>query len=152
MLKFGHNMSAYEGLMHIEFGGTRSRDRNFTGQKWAKVGEFEPISITTDIDEKWFVIFEHTIYHLSLVMFIRANLHTVLFFVFSNFFFLFLPKLSTCKPLNAQYSNFERLKISGRTSVRLKSGVPRWGILLKRALQNLERLQLDGSNFRVGRY
>ena len=37
--------------------------------------------------------------------------------------------LSTFKPLNAMYSKFERLKISGRTFVRLKSGVPGWGDL-----------------------
>ena len=54
--------------MQTEFGGARPRDQNFTGRKWAKVDEFEPIysiSVITDIDQKWFVIFEHTINHLS---------------------------------------------------------------------------------------
>ena len=41
---------------------------------------------------------------------------------------------------NALYSKFKRLKISGKTSVRLKSGVPGWGIPLNRVLQNFELL------------
>ena len=43
-LKFEHNVSAYECLMQIEFGGARLRDQNFTGQKWAESGR-----IWTDI-------------------------------------------------------------------------------------------------------
>ena len=63
-----------------------------------------------------------------------------LFFLFSYFFFIILLRLSTFKPLNALYSKFERLKISGRTSARLKLGVPDWGITLKRVLQNFKLL------------
>ena len=29
--------------MKTELGGTQSRNQNFTGRKWAKVDEFEPI-------------------------------------------------------------------------------------------------------------
>ena len=81
------------------------------------------ISVITDIDEKWFVVFEHTINHLSFVY-----LKLILFFLLCIFFlpfFFFLP-LSTFKLLSTLYSKFERLEISERTSVRLKSGVPGW--------------------------
>ena len=75
-----------------------------------KVDEFEPIySVITEIDEKWFVIFEHTNTIFLLVMFIYPNLKTIfrLFFSYPTFFFVrFLPMLSSFKPLNAQYSNF----------------------------------------------
>ena len=65
------------------------------------------------------------------------------FFFFSFFFFFFfiiLLWLSTFKPLNALYSKIERLKISGRTSVGLKSGLPVWGVPLNRVLQSFEVL------------
>ena len=78
-------LSAYEGFMQTEFGSARLRDRNFTGQESAKMDEIEPIylskirprigkkwkklnryiSISAATYEKWFVIFEHTINHLS---------------------------------------------------------------------------------------
>ena len=51
------------------------------------------------------------------------------FFLLLFFFFIILLRLSTFKPLNALYSKFERLKISGRTNARLKLGVPGWGDL-----------------------
>ena len=54
---------------------------------------------------------------------------------FSFYYFLFLPILSTFKPLNAPYSKFERLKISGRTFVPLKSVA---GIPLYWVVQNFE--------------
>ena len=54
----------------------------------------------------------------------------ILLFFFLSFFtlssFLFLLRLSTLKPLNALYLKFERLKISGRTSAEMKSGVSGW--------------------------
>ena len=63
------------------------------------------ISVGINIDEKRFVIFEHTINHLSY-----PNLDTFFSFLFFlRCFFLFLPELSTFKSLIAQYSNFERL-------------------------------------------
>ena len=62
------------------------------------------------------------------------------FFFFLTFFFLILLRLSTFKPLNALYSKFQRLKISGsgRTSARLKLGVPGWGNPPKRVPQNFK--------------
>ena len=69
------------------------------------------------------------------------NLKTIFFVLhLLNFFFLFLLPLSTFKPLNALYLKLMRLKISGRTSVRQKSGVPGWGISLNRVIQNFELL------------
>ena len=62
------------------------------------------------------------------------------FFVFFLTFFFFLLRLSTFKPLNALYSKFERLKISGKTSAGMKSGVPGWRIPLNRVLLNFELL------------
>ena len=88
------------------------------------------ISVITDIDAKWFVVFEHIINCLSFGYVRLPNLKTlflVLHLFFLLFVFLFLLPLSTFKPPNALYSKFERLKISERTSVRLISGVPGWG-------------------------
>ena len=95
------------------------------GQKWMILNQY--ISGNTNTDEKWFVIFEHTINRLS---FAYVRLHQPeYFFLFCFFFFLlflftFLCMPSTFKPLNALCSKFERSKISERTSVRLKSVVP----------------------------
>ena len=77
------------------------------------------ISVITDIDQKWFVIFEHTINPLSFSLVRLPQLENY----FSYFFFLFLLVLSTFKPLNALYSKFELLKLLERINVRLKSGV-----------------------------
>ena len=41
-MKFEHYVGAYECFMQIEFGGSRSRDQNFTGRNGQKV-EFESI-------------------------------------------------------------------------------------------------------------
>ena len=84
------------------------------------------ISIISDIDEKWCVVFEHSINHLSLGLPQLKNYFSCFasFFVLFFVFFLFLLPLSTFKPINALYSKFEQLKISRRTSVGLKSGVP----------------------------
>ena len=79
----------------------------------------QKLEVSTDIDKKCFMIFEHTINHLPLVIFIYPNLNNFLLF---SFFFLFLHKLfKTFNPLNAQYLQFEQLKTSWRTRVRLKS-------------------------------
>ena len=74
------------------------------------------------------MVFEHTINYLS-VGYIRLPQLENFFWGASVFllFFLFLLMLSTFKLLNALYSKFERLKISGKTLVQEKSGVPGWG-------------------------
>ena len=97
-----------------------------------KVDDFEliySISIITDIDEKWFVISEHTIHWFAFgyVRLPQLKYHFSSFFLLFFFLFIILLRLSTFKSLNALYSKFERLKISGRTSARLKLGVPGWG-------------------------
>ena len=38
MLKFVHNVGAYKWFMQTGFGGSQSRDQNFTGRKWAENG------------------------------------------------------------------------------------------------------------------
>ena len=111
------------------------------GQKVDKFEAIYGISVITDIDENWFVIFEHTIHHLSFGYSCLPQLEYY-FACFVSFFllFLFLPILSTFKPLNTLYLNLERLNISERTFARQKSGVPRWGILLNGVFQNFELL------------
>ena len=67
------------------------------GKKLTNLNRF--ISVIIDIDEKWFVIFEHTINHLFLAMFVYLNLNTIFhaLFLFYYFFFLLLPMLSIFK-------------------------------------------------------
>ena len=71
------------------------------------------ILVITNIDEKWFVIFAHTINHLSFdyVRLPQLENHFSCLASFSFFFFffsfLFLLRLFTFKPLNELYSNFE---------------------------------------------
>ena len=91
-------------------------------------------------NDLWFLSTLSTVFLLD--MFVYPNLNTIFlhFCLFFTFFFLFLLRLSTFKPLNALYSKFERLKMSGRTSAGMKSGVRGWGIPLNRALQNFELL------------
>ena len=88
------------------------------------------ISVVTDMDKKWFVVFEHTINRLFLFMFVYPNLNTITIFpvlhLFFFLFFLFLLLLSTFKSLNALYLKFEPLKTSGRTFVQQKLGAPGW--------------------------
>ena len=120
-MKFEHNVTAYECFLHTKFGDDRLK--NLNRQKFANLNLFS--SVTTGIDEKWFVIFENTINHFSFRYVCLPNLNILLFFLFCICFF-FLP-LTPFKPLNALYSKFERLKISGRTFVRQKLGVSGWG-------------------------
>ena len=92
---------------------------------------------------------------ILLVMFVYSNLKTIflVLHLFSYFFFFFFLLLSTFKLLNVMYSKFERLKISGRTFVRLKSEVPGWRDPLQSGspkFRTFEPLELDGSNFRNG--
>ena len=52
--------------MRTKFGDAQSRDCNFRGRKSKKLDNIDPyIMVNTDIDEKKFVVFEHTKYHLS---------------------------------------------------------------------------------------
>ena len=91
--------------------------------------------------------FEHTVNCLCFghVRLPEPEYHFSSFFVRSYFFFLL--RLFTFKPQNVLYSKFEQLKISGRTFVRLKSGVQgennqqklgvlQWEVPPKQALQN----------------
>ena len=86
------------------------------GQKVTILNRY--ISVITGIDEKWFVIFEHTINCLSFgyVHLPQLEYYFSSFFSYFFFFFILLLRLSTSKPLNALYSKFERLKVSGRSS------------------------------------
>ena len=99
------------------------------------------IAIISDIDEKWFVIFEHTINHFFLIMFVYPKLNAVfsVLHLFSYVFSFFLP-LSTFKPRNALSSKSERLKILWSISVQQKSGVLVGWILLNEVVQNFELL------------
>ena len=82
---------------------------------------------------KMIVIFERTINSLSFGYVRLPQLEyyfcSFLSFFLLFFFFLFLLRLSSFKRQNALYSKFERLKISGRTSVGMKTGVPVGGSL-----------------------
>ena len=95
------------------------------GRKWTI--SKRSISVITDIDDKWFVIFEHTINRLSFG-YVRLPQLEYNFSSFFLLFLLFLLQLSTFKPVYTLYSKFEQLKISGRTNVGLKSGVLGRGI------------------------
>ena len=88
-----------------------------------KVDDFEPIYL----GKYRFVVFEHNINRLYVdnVRLPQLEYYFSSFFLLF-FFFLFLLRLSTFKPLNALYSKFERLKITERTSVGIKLGVPNW--------------------------
>ena len=103
-------MGANECLIHTEFGGARLRDQNLTGPKCEKVDKFETIylGISTYIDGKWFVIFEHTINCLifGYVRLPQLENYFSCFLFLLFFFFLLMP--FTFKPLNALYLKFER--------------------------------------------
>ena len=108
------------------------------GRKWTILNRY--ISVITDIDEKWFVIFEHTINCFSFGYVRLPQLEyyfSSFFFLFSYFFFLFYYSSPAIYFEAAKRTVFKvwRLKISGGTSARLKLGVPGWGIALKRVLQ-----------------
>ena len=75
-----------------------------------KLNEFEPtvyISVITDINKKWFVIFELTINHLSFGYgrLLQLEYHLFCFLFFFNFFSSSLT-LSPFKPLNRLYLKF----------------------------------------------
>ena len=122
------------------------------GKKLTNLNRY--ISVITDVDEKWFVILSTLSTTFLLVMFVYPNLKAIflVLFLFFLLFFLILLALATFKPLNALYSKFERLKISGTTFVRLKSGVPGCGDPQSdpQKFLTFKLLKLDGSNFRNG--
>ena len=99
-------MDAYECFMETEFGGARSRDRNFREQKWAKklTNLNRCILVITDIDKKRFVIFDYTINHLSFSYVRLPQFEYYCIFLF--FYVSFFPMLSTFKLLNALHSKF----------------------------------------------
>ena len=74
--------------MQTNFGGAQLRDQNFLAENGQKVDKFEPISLITDTDEKWFVVFEHTIKHFSFD-YIRLPQIENYFSCFPYFFLLF---------------------------------------------------------------
>ena len=115
-------------------------------RKWTILNRY--ISVNTNFDEKWFVIFKHTINLLSFG-YVRLPQPKYYFpFFFLVFFFLF--RLSTFKPLNALYSKFKRLKISGRTSGATEIGGARSMHPPQSGSPNFwsfKPLQLNGSNF-----
>ena len=121
-LKCVHNVGAYECCMQTEFVGARSREQNFTDRKWEKSWR-----IWTDTSPSFLILIEMVCdfwahYQPPFFWLCLFTSTWILFFLF-YFFFLFLLMLFTFKLLYALYSKFERLKISGRTSVRVKSGL-----------------------------
>ena len=126
------------------------------GEKLTKLNQY--ISVITNIDEKWFVIFEHTFNHLSFGYVRLPQLEYYISMFASSFllFFLSFVFFFPCcifKPLNALYSKFKRLKLSRKTFVQIKSGVPGWGDALQTGppnFKNFKLIELDGSNFRNG--
>ena len=123
------------------------------GRKWTILNRY--ISVITDIDEKWSVIFEHTINWLSFgyVHLPQPDYYFSSFFLLFFFFFIILLRLSTFKPLNALYSKFEQLKISVRNSAQVKLRVSGWGNppqTYPPKFWTFKSLELGESNFRNG--
>ena len=107
-----------------------------------KVDDFEPIYLG-NYRYWWKIVCDFWAHYQLLLFWLCSFTPTRYYFssffsFFLLFFFLILLRLFTFKPLNALYLKFERLKISGRTSARMKLGVPGWGISLKLALQSFE--------------
>ena len=77
------------------------------GREWTILNLY--ISAVTDIDEKWFVVIEHTINCPSFgyVHLPKLEYNFFSFFSFFLLFFIILLRLSTFKPLNALNSKFE---------------------------------------------
>ena len=120
-------MGACECFKLTELGGAGHvikilRAKN--GQKLTKLNRY--ISIITDMDEKWFVVFECTINHLSFDKFAYPNLNTIflVLHLFSYFFFLFRLPLSTFKPLKRTEFKISAIENIREDFVRQKSGMP----------------------------
>ena len=126
-----------------------------------KVDDFEPIYLGNY--RYWWKMVCNFWAHYQLAFFWLCSFTPtwILFFFFFCFFltffsvFIILFLLSTFKPLNALYSKFERLKISRRTNARLKLGGARLGDPPQTGspkFWTFKPLELDKSNFRMGRY
>ena len=77
--------------MRNEFGGARSRDPNFTDRKLQESTNLNAyMSVSTDIDEKRFVAFEHIINHLCFGYVCLPYLNTFCSFFLNFFFFSYL--------------------------------------------------------------
>ena len=74
-------------------------DQNFSGRKSSNLNGY--ISVITDIDEKWFVVFEQTINHLSFD-YIRLLKLEYYFSCLASFFLLLLFFVCRCLLLNRQ--------------------------------------------------
>ena len=116
MLKFEHNMVAVRGLTLIKFVAPGNVTAILEAENWQKWTDLNRhISVSIDIDEKRFVVFEHIINHL----FSGYGSLPQLGYYFSIFFSS--KATSTFKPLNIQISNFEQVWISGSTRSHLNS-------------------------------
>ena len=77
-------------VMQRDIWGSRSRDQNFAspkvGKKLKNLNQY--ISAVINIDEKRFMIFEHTINHLSFG-YVRLSQLEYYFSCFASFFLLF---------------------------------------------------------------
>ena len=114
------------------------------GKKLTSLNRY--ISVITDIDEKYVVVFEHNINHLSFGYVGLSQLENYFscfaFFLLTFFFFFSYFSVAVyfySKPLNALYSKFERLKILGLLCDRNRGCQFGW-IRLNRVLQNFELL------------
>ena len=123
---------------------------------WQKVDEFEPIYLG-NYRYWWKMVWDFWAHYqpffYGLCSFTPTWRLFFLFCVYFLTFFLFILPLSTCKLLNALYSKFEPLKISTRTSVQIKLGVPGCGDPCQSGppkFWTFESLELDGSNFGIG--
>ena len=112
------------------------------------------ISVISDINEKWFVIFEYTFNHAPFFWLCLCTLTwTSIFFVllFFSYFFSFFYFFPSYLLANSQaIFKFEQLEITEKTSVGLKSGLPNWGHLPHldpSKVWIVKLLLLDGSNF-----
>ena len=112
-------------------------------------------SVIINIDENGLGFLSKLSTAFLLVMFIYPNLNTIFlvfsFFLLFFFFFIIVLRLSTFKPLYALHSKFERLKISGRASARLKLEVLGWGNPPQTGppkFWTFKSLELNESNFR----
>ena len=124
-----------------------------------KVDDFEPIYLG-NYRYWWKVVFDFWAHYQLAFFWLCSFTPTWILFFFDFFFFLtfffffiILLRLSTFKPLNALYSKFERFKISGRASARLKLRVPGWGNspqIGPPKFWSFKPFELDESNFRNG--
>ena len=120
----------------------RSRDPNFTSRKWSKIWR-----LWTNISRKLRILMKNGLWFSSTLLitfrfavFVYANLNSIFLVLVSFFWHFFFSRYLLLKTINSLYSKFDRPKISRRTSVQLKLGVPGLGDPLNWILQNLELL------------